>query len=57
MLSFGTGSPSLRLLHGNQTDYITLHIKDNEWQGMFIDFFGDDVEDKHLQGPGKKKLR
>ena len=32
----------------NPTDRLTLQIKDHEWQGMFIDFFGDDIEDRSI---------
>ena len=30
------------------TDRLTLQIKDIEWQGMFIDFFGDNVKDRSI---------
>ena len=30
----------------NPTDCLTLQIKDHECQGMFIDLFGDDIEDR-----------
>ena len=32
----------------NPTDHLTLQIKDHKWQGMFIDFFGDDIEDRSI---------
>ena len=39
-------------MHGDRikpTDRITLQIKDNEWQGVFIDFFfGGDVDDRSI---------
>ena len=29
-------------------DSLTLQIRDKEWDGMFVDFFGDDVEDRSI---------
>ena len=30
------------------SDRLTIQIKDKEWDGMFVDFFGDQVEDRSI---------